>query len=166
MLDFPKESRHGFRALNLLAFLKVRQSLTALSATSGKNLSPDRKMLFRPLLLLPLLLLAGALSAGWIQAQEYATDRLFLKEHFKTNCRNKVQREVEEELERPQFTGEHQRMMELDAWNRKRKGIPLSYGQQHRLRQMLQGTPPPRLPTQKDVNREKAYRNRALERQC
>lgn len=122
--------------------------------------------MFRLLLsfaLLGVTLLAHPLSAA---AQEFATDRLFMKQHKRTLCEGRVQREVEAEQDRPVFTGEQQRQLELDAWNRKRKGIPTTSGQQGRLQQMLQGNPPPRLPTRQEINRDKAYRNRALERQC
>ena len=122
--------------------------------------------MFRVLLSLTLLGMLLWVSTAPAVAQEFATDRLFMKQHKRTLCEGRVQREVEAEQERPVFTGEQQRQLELDAWNRKRKGIPLTSGQQGRLQQMLQGAPPPRLPSRQEINRNKTYRNRALERQC
>ena len=62
---------------------------------------------------LMLFMFSGTDSA---EAQEYATDRLFMKQHNKTKCRNEAEKIIRKIKKRPEMTLEHEVMLIQNIW--------------------------------------------------
>ena len=75
-------------------------------------------------------LFLGADSAG---AQEYATDRLFIKQYKKTKCRNEAEKKIKKIKKRPEMTLEHEVLLIQNIWVKLRSNLPLSPGERKLL---------------------------------
>ena len=76
---------------------------------------------------------------GWGFAQEFATDRLYLRQHGKARCLRDVKEYVETERGRSEHTAEHDRLINNNIWYRFRKGVKLGEKQQQRFQEILNG---------------------------
>jgi hypothetical protein len=71
-------------------------------------------------------------------AQEYATDRLFMKEFGKTKCRNMVENKIKSLKNNPVMTLEHEALLNQNVWSKLRLKLPLSPGEKLHLRKLKQ----------------------------
>ena len=71
-------------------------------------------------------LFSGTNSA---EAQEYATDRLFMKQYKKTKCRNDAENIIRKIKKRPEMTFEHEVLLIQNIWVKLRSNLPLSPGE-------------------------------------
>ncbi len=76
---------------------------------------------------------------GWGFAQEFATDRLYLRQHGKARCLRDVKEYVKTERGRSEHTAEHDRLINNNIWYRFRKGVKLGEKQQQRFQEILNG---------------------------
>ena len=82
---------------------------------------------------LMLFLLSGAVSA---EAQEYATDRLFMKQFKKTKCRNEAEKIIRKIKKRPEMNLEHEVLLIQNIWVKLRSNLPLSPGERKLLKKL------------------------------
>ena len=82
---------------------------------------------------LMLFLFSGADSA---EAQEYATDRLFMKQYKKTKCRNEAEIIIRKIKKRPEMTLEHEVLLIQNIWVKLRSNLPLSPGERKLLKKL------------------------------
>ena len=82
---------------------------------------------------LMLFLFSGADSA---EAQEYATDRLFIKQYKKTKCRNEAEKIIRKIKKRPEMTLEHDVLLIQNIWVKLRSNLPLSPGERKLLKKL------------------------------
>ena len=82
---------------------------------------------------LMLFFFSGAYSA---EAQEYATDRLFMKQYKKTKCRNDAEKIIKKIKKRPEMTLEHEVMLIQNIWVKLRSNLPLSPGERKLLKKL------------------------------
>ncbi len=82
---------------------------------------------------LMLFLFSGADSA---EAQEYATDRLFMKQYKKTKCRNEAEKIIRKIKKRPEMTLEHEVQLIQNIWVKLRSNLPLSHGERKLLKKL------------------------------
>ena len=75
-------------------------------------------------------LFSGTNSA---EAQEYATDRLFMKQYKKTKCRNDAENIIRKIKNRPEMTLEHEVLLIQNIWVKLRSNLPLSPGEKRLL---------------------------------
>ena len=73
-----------------------------------------------------LFLFSGTNSA---KAQEYATDRLFMKQYKKTKCKNEAEKIIRKIKKRPEMTLEHEVLLIQNIWVKLRSNLPLSPGE-------------------------------------
>jgi hypothetical protein len=71
-----------------------------------------------------------------LEAQEYATDRLFMKELGKTKCRNMVENKIKSLKNNPVMTLEHEALLNQNVWSKLRLKLPLSPGEKLHLRKL------------------------------
>ena len=82
---------------------------------------------------LMLFLFSGADSAD---AQEYATDRLFMKHYKKTKCMNEAEKIIRKIKNRPEMTLEHEVLLIQNIWVKLRSNLPLSTGERKLLKKL------------------------------
>ena len=82
---------------------------------------------------LMLFLFLGTNSA---KAQEYATDRLFMKQYKKTKCRNDAEKIIRKIKKRPEMTLEHEVLLIQNIWVKLRSNLPLSPGERKLLKKL------------------------------
>ena len=80
-----------------------------------------------------LFLFSGANSA---EAQEYATDRLFMKQYKKTKCRNEAEKIIRKIKKSPEMTLEHEVLLIQNIWVKLRSNLPLSLGERKLLKKL------------------------------
>jgi hypothetical protein len=80
-----------------------------------------------------LFILTTAISA---EAQEYATDRLFIKEYSKTKCRSQVEGKIKNLKINRVMTLEQEALLNQNVWSKLRLKLPLSPGEKAHLRKL------------------------------
>ena len=80
-----------------------------------------------------LFILTTAISA---EAQEYATDRLFIKEYSKTKCRSQVEGKIKNLKINRVMTLEQEALLNQNVWSKLRLKLPLSPGEKAHLRML------------------------------
>ena len=73
-----------------------------------------------------------------LEAQEYATDRLFMKELGKTKCRNMVENKIKSLKNNPEMTLEQEALLNQNVWSKLRVKLPLSPGEKLHLKKLKQ----------------------------
>ena len=107
-----------------------------LSETHFKKLNKEKINLFCCLhvwAVLMLFLFSGTNSA---KAQEYATDRLFMKQYKKTKCKNEAEKIIRKIKKRPEMTLEHEVLLIQNIWLKIRSNLPLSPGERKLLKKL------------------------------
>ena len=75
-------------------------------------------------------------AASSAVAQEYATDRLFMKEFSKTKCRSLAEYKINSLKIIRTITLEQQALLNQNVWSKLRSNLPLSPGEKKHLRQL------------------------------
>jgi len=78
-------------------------------------------------------ILTTAISA---EAQEYATDRLFMKEFNKSKCRSLVEKKINSLKKKRLMTIEQEALLNQNVWSKLRLKLPLSPGEKALLRKL------------------------------
>jgi len=71
-----------------------------------------------------------------LYAQEYSTDRLFMKKFNKAKCLQSVEERVKSLKKRRVMTLEHELLLNNNIWYKIRTKLPLSHGEMERLRDL------------------------------
>ena len=109
--------------------MKIRETIFK-QLKKKKNTFYCRKHVYAFLILFTFL---GINSA---EAQEYATDRLFIKHLKKTKCKNEAERIIRKIKKIPEMTLEHEVMLIQNIWVKLRSNLPLSSGEKHLLKKL------------------------------
>jgi len=105
-------------------------------ATHFKRLIKGKSNFFSSLhvwAVLMLFLFSGVNSA---KSQEYATDRLFMKQYKKTKCRNEAEKIIGKIKKRPEMTLEHEVLLIQNIWVKLRSNLPLSQSEKKLLNKL------------------------------
>ncbi|MCH2285729.1 MAG: hypothetical protein MK434_11760, partial [SAR324 cluster bacterium] len=70
------------------------------------------------------------------EAQEYFTDRLFMKQYNNTNCRNDAEKIIRKIKKRPEMTLEQEALLIQNIWVKLRTNLPLSPGERKHLKKL------------------------------
>ena len=73
---------------------------------------------------------------NYAEAQEYATDRLFMKQYKKTKCRIEAEKIIRKIKKRPEMTLEHEVLLIQNIWVKLRSSLPLSPGERKLLKNL------------------------------
>ena len=101
-----------------------------------------------------------------VEAQEYATDRLFMKEYSKAKCRNEVENKIRRLKNNRDMTLEHQAFLNRNIWSKLHTNLPLSRGEKKHLIDLKQTGIPPKKIRSKDYWAYNATQFRALRLKC
>jgi hypothetical protein len=75
-------------------------------------------------------------TASFAEGQEYATDRLFMKEFSKTKCRNVIENKINNLKIKRVMTLEQEALLNQNVWSKLRLKLPLSPGEKAHLRKL------------------------------
>ena len=101
-----------------------------------------------------------------VEAQEYATDRLFMKEYSRAKCRNEVENKIRRLKNNRDMTLEHQAFLNRNIWSKLHTNLPLSRGEKKHLNDLKQKGIPPKKIRAKDYWAYNAAQFRALRLKC
>ena len=101
-----------------------------------------------------------------VEAQEYATDRLFMKEFSKTKCRTSVEAKIKKLKKKRPSTLEQESLLNRNVWSKLRTQLPLSPGEKRHLRKLKQRGVSNNNLRSKDIWAKKAAKFRALRLRC
>ena len=77
-------------------------------------------------------------TASTAEAQEYATDRLFMKELSKTKCRSLAEKKINNLKFNRVMTLEQEALLNQNIWSKLRLKLPLSPGEKAHLKKLKQ----------------------------
>ena len=112
---------------------------------------------------LMLFLFSGADSA---EAQEYATDRLFMKQYKKTKCRNEAEKIIRKIKKRPEMTLEHEVLLIQNIWVKLRSNLPLSHGERKLLKNLKEKGMVSKKMHSKEIWKHKATQFKDIRMKC
>ena len=101
-----------------------------------------------------------------VEAQEYATDRLFIKEFSKTKCRTAAEVKINSLKNKHISTIEQEYLLNRNVWSKLRTQLPLSLGEQRHLRKLKQRGVTKNKLSYKDILAKNAEKYRALRLRC
>ena len=101
-----------------------------------------------------------------VEAQEYATDRLFMKEYSKAKCRNEVENKIRHLKNNRDMTLKHQAFLNRNIWSKLHTNLPLSRGEKKHLNDLKQKGIPLKKIRSKDYWAYNAAHFRALRLKC
>ena len=110
-----------------------------------------------------LFLFSGADSA---EAQEYATDRLFMKQYNKTKCRNEAEKIIRKIKKRPEMTLEQEALLIQNIWVKLRTNLPLSPGERKHLKELKEKGIVSKKMRSKEIWQHKATQFKEIRMEC
>ena len=118
---------------------------------------------FKVCTILMIFLLSAIHSA---EAQEYATDRLFMKQHKKTKCKNEAEKMIRKIKKRPKMTLEQEVMLIQNIWVKLRSNIPLSPGENKLLKNLKENGIVSKKMSSKEIWKHKATQFNDIRMKC
>ena len=101
-----------------------------------------------------------------VEAQEYATDRLFMREFRKTKCRTAAEAKINSLKKKRPATHEQESLLNRNVWSKLRTQLPLSPGEKRHLRKLKQSGVSKNKLSSKDIWSKKAAKFRSLRLRC
>ena len=105
-------------------------------------------------------------GTNYTEAQEYATDRLFMKQYKKTKCRNNAEKIIRKIKKRPEMTLEHEVLLIQNIWVKLRSNLPLSFGERKLLKNLKEKGFVPTKMNSKEIWRHKATQFKDIRMRC
>ena len=112
---------------------------------------------------LMLFMFSGTDSA---EAQEYATDRLFMKQYKKTKCRNEAEKIIRKIKNRPEMALEHEVLLIQNIWVKLRSNLPLSPGERKLLKKLKEKGIVSKKMNAKEIWKHKAAQFKDIRMKC
>ena len=100
------------------------------------------------------------------KAQEYATDRLFMKQYKKTKCRNEAEKIIRKIKTRPEMTLEHEVLLIQNIWGKLRSKLPLSPGEKKLLKKLKEKGIVSKKMRSKEIWKHKATQFKDIRMKC
>ena len=100
------------------------------------------------------------------RAQEYETDRIFIRQQSKNHCLIQVQDQIRELRKIREMSDEHSKHLNRDVWNRNRTGLQMNQKQQQRLNQLLKGNPGPKYSSVRQLQQKRQRRFAGMKQNC
>ena len=100
------------------------------------------------------------------EAQEYATDRLFIQQYNKTKCRNEAEKIIRKIKKRPEMTLEHEVLLIQNIWVKLRSNLPLSFGERKLLKNLKEKGFVSKKMYSKEIWRHKATQFKDIRMRC
>ena len=100
------------------------------------------------------------------KAQEYATDRLFMKQYKKTKCRNEAEKIIRKIKKRPEMNLEHEVLLIQNIWVKLRSNLPLSSGERKLLKKLKEKGIVSKKMRSKEIWKHKATQIKDIRMKC
>ena len=100
------------------------------------------------------------------EAQEYATDRLFMKQYKKTKCRNEAEKIIRKIKKRPEMNLEHEVLLIQNIWVKLRSNLPLSSGERKLLKKLKEKGIVSKKMSSKEIWKHKATQFKDIRMKC
>ena len=100
------------------------------------------------------------------EAQEYATDRLFMKQYKKTKCRNEAEKIIRKIKKRPEMNLEHEVLLIQNIWVKLRSNLPLSSGERKLLKKLKEKGIVTKKMRSKEIWKHKATQFKDIRMKC
>ena len=101
-----------------------------------------------------------------VEAQEYATDRIFMKEYRKAKCRIEVENKIKRLKKSSDMTQEHEVFLNRNIWSKSLINFPLSHEEKKRLKDLKQNGMPKKKISYKEFLAKNATRFQTLRLKC
>ena len=105
-------------------------------------------------------------GTNFTEAQEYATDRLFLKQYKKTKCMNEAEKIIRKIKKHPEMTLEHEVLLIQNIWVKLRSKLPLSPGERKLLKKLKEKGIASKKMRSKDILKNKAIQFKEIRMKC
>ena len=137
-----------------------------LGKTNIKQLNKGKINLFCCLNVWAVLMLFLFSVTNSAEAQEYATDRLFMKQYKKTKCRNEAEKIIRKIKNRPDMTLEHEVLLIQNIWVKLRSNLPLSPGERKLLKKLKEKGIVSKKVRSKEILKHKATQFKDIRMKC
>ena len=105
-------------------------------------------------------------GTNYAEAQEYATDRLFIKQYKKTKCRNEAEKIIRKIKKRPEMTLEHEVLLIQNIWVKLRSKLPLSPGERNLLKNLKEKGIVTKKMRSKEIRKNKSTQFKDIRMKC
>ena len=137
-----------------------------LGETNIKQLNKGKINLFCCLNVWAVLMLFLFSVTNSAEAQEYATDRLFMKQYKKTKCRNEAEKIIRKIKKRPEMNLEHEVLLIQNIWVKLRSNLPLSSGERKLLKKLKEKGIVSKKMRSKEIWKHKATQFKDIRMKC
>ena len=103
---------------------------------------------------------------NYAEAQEYATDRLFMKQYKKTKCKNEAEKIIKKIKQTPEMTLEQEVLLIQNIWVKLRSNLPLSPGERTLLKNLKEKGIVSKKMHSKEIWRHKATQFKDIRMRC
>ena len=137
-----------------------------LRKTHFKQLNKGKINFFFCLHVLAILMIFLFSGTNSVKAQEYATDRLFMKQYKKTKCRNEAEKIIRKIKKRPEMTLEQEALLIQNIWVKLRTNLPLSPGERKHLKKLKEKGIVSKKMRSKEIWKHKATQFKDIRMKC
>ena len=100
------------------------------------------------------------------EAQEYATDKLFMKQYKKTKCKNEAEKIIKKIKKSPEMSLEQEVLLIQNIWVKLRSNLPLSPGERKLLKNLKEKGIVSKKMHSKEIWRHKATQFKDIRMRC
>ena len=137
-----------------------------LRETHFKQLNKGKINFFCCLHVWAVLILFMFSGTNYTKAQEYATDRLFMKQYKKTKCKNEAEKIIRKIKKSPEMTLEHEVLLIQNIWVKLRSKLPLSSGERKLLKKLKENGIVSKKMNAKEIWKHKAAQFKDIRMKC
>ena len=137
-----------------------------LRKTHFKQLNKGKNNFFCCLHVWAILMLFLFSVADYTEAQEYATDRLFMKQYKKTKCKNEAEKIIKKIKKSPEMSLEQEVLLIQNIWVKLRSNLPLSSGERKLLKNLKEKGIVSKKMHSKEIWRHKAAQFNDIRMRC
>ena len=105
-------------------------------------------------------------GTNYTEAQEYATDRLFMKQYKKTKCRNEAEKIIRKIKKRSEMTLEQEVLLIQNIWVKLKANLPLSPGEKRLLKKLKEKGIASKKMSSKEIWKHKATQFKDIRMKC
>ena len=114
----------------------------------------------------PVLILFLLAGTNCTKAQEYATDKLFMKQYKKTKCKNEAEKIIKKIKKSPEMSLEQEVLLIQNIWVKLRSNLPLSPGERKLLKNLKEKGIVSKKMHSKEIWRHKAAQFNDIRMRC
>jgi len=103
---------------------------------------------------------------NYAEAQEYATDRMFMKHYKKTKCRNEAEKIIRKIKKLPEMTLEQEVLLIQNIWVKLRSNLPLSPGERKLLKDLKEKGIVSKIIRSKEIWKNKSAQFKDIRMKC